>query len=126
MNNFIDRVFGGIFELASAAAIVLFGGYFSRVIGDGTQDLFARSAIGRIVGKSKRGKAIIKAKVLGKAVRIWILAFFLMVSAEILRLEGVSRFLNEAVIYGGYAAGAVLIFFAIIFFADIFRQKIKK
>jgi hypothetical protein len=49
-----------------------------------------------------------------------------MVSAEILRLEGVSRFLNEAVIYGGYAAGAVLIFFAIIFFADIFRQKIKK
>jgi len=126
MNNFIDRVFGGIFELASAAAIVLFGGYFSRVIGDGAQDLFARSAIGRIVGKSKRGKAIIKAKVLGKAVKIWILAFFLMVSAEILRWEGVSRFLNEAVIYGVYAAAAIMIFFAAIFASDICRRKLKK
>jgi hypothetical protein len=49
-----------------------------------------------------------------------------MVSAEILRWEGVSRFLNEAVIYGVYAAAAIMIFFAAIFASDICRRKLKK
>jgi len=122
----MNLIFGGIFELASAAVIVFFGGYFARVIGDGAQNLFARSGIARVVETSKQGKAIIKAKILGKAVKLWVLAFFLMVSAEILRLEGASRFLNEVVVYGGYAAAAVLIFFAVIFAADVCRRKIKK
>lgn len=60
MNNFIDRVFGGIFELASAAVIVFFGGYFARVIGDGAQNLFARSGIARVVETSKQGKRLSK------------------------------------------------------------------
>jgi len=76
-----------MFELASAAIILLFGGYFAQTIGAAADDFLAHAKIARAAGKSKLLKAAIKKKIAGKALKFWILIVFAMMSAKIMGLD---------------------------------------
>jgi hypothetical protein len=132
INNFIDKISSSAFDLASAGVIFFFGWYFSYVIGKKAADFMAKSRLNQVIkrlkwdepiGRFSGGVAI--AKIFGKTTEIWVLLFFLMVSAGILRLDAVSQFLNAAVVFFFYIFIVFLIFSAVALLAD-FSRRFKK
>ena len=112
-----------MFELASAAIILLFGGYFAQTIGAAADDFLARAKIAGAVGKSKLLKTAIKKKIAGKALKFWILIVFVMMSAKIMGLEGIAGFLGKIALAGACLFAAVLAYFAAVIAADFWRSK---
>jgi small-conductance mechanosensitive channel len=129
LNNIVDRVSGSAFDLASAAVIGLFGWYFAYTIGNKAAEFFARTKLNHTIkhlgweepiGRIWRGGSL--ARVFGKVVEIWILLFFLMVSAGILQLAQLSQILSAVVMYFFNIFIAFLIFAVAVFLAD-FSQR---
>lgn len=129
LNNIVDRISGSAFVVASAAVIGLFGWYFAYTIGNKAAEFFGRTKLNQTIKRLGweepidrvwRGGSI--AKIFGKAAEIWILLFFLMVSAGILQLAQVSQILMVVVMYFFNIFIAFLIFAVAVFLAD-FSQK---
>ena len=123
VENFFHQAPGLMFELASAAAILLFGGYFAQTIGAAADDFLARAKIARAAGKSKLLKTAIEKKIAGKALEFWILAVFVMMSAKIMGLEAVAGFLGKIVLAGACLLAAGFACFAAVIAANFWRSK---
>ncbi len=130
-NNFIDRVSGSAFDLASAGIIFLFGWYFAYVIGGKAAEFIGRAKLNQIIKRAGWNEAIGRvwrgmtaAKLFGKTVEIWVLLFFLMVCAGILRLDSVSQFLQSAVVYFFNIFVAFLILAVAAVLADFSRNNL--
>lgn len=123
VENFFHQAPGLMFELASAAIILLFGGYFAQTIGAAADDFLARAKIVGAVGKSKLLKTAIKKKIAGRVLKFWILVVFAMMSAKIMGLEGIAGFLGKIALAGICLFAAVLAYSAAVLAADFWRSK---
>jgi len=123
IENFFHQAPGLMFELASAAIILLFGGYFAQTIGAAADDFLAHAKIARAAGKSKLLKAAIKKKIAGKALKFWILIVFAMMSAKIMGLEVVAGFLGKIALAGVCFFAAVFVYFAAVIATNLWRSK---
>lgn len=129
LNYIAGRFSDSMFDLASAAAIGLFGWYFAYEIGNKAAQVFGDTKLNQTIkrlgwdepiGRIWRDLTI--AKLFGKAVEVWVLLFFLMVSAGILQLAQLSQLLSAAVVYFFNIFIAFIIFAVAVFFAD-FSQR---
>ncbi len=110
--------------MASAAIILLFGGYFAQTIGAAADGFLARAKIVRAAaGKSKPLKTTIKKKIAGKALKFWILDVFAMMSAKIMGLEVVAGLLGKIALAGVCLFAAVFVYFAAVLAADFWRSR---
>jgi hypothetical protein len=123
VENFFRQAPGLMFELASAAIILLFGGYFAQTIGAAADDFLARAKIMRAAGKSKLLKAAIKKKIAGKALKFWILIVFAMMSAKIVGLESLAGVLGRIALAGVCLFAAVFVYFAAVIATNLWRSK---
>jgi len=123
IENFFRQAPGLMFELASAAIIILFGGYFAQTIGAAADSFLARAKIVRAAGKSKPLKTAMKKKIAGKVLKFWILAVFAMMSAKIMGLEVVAGLLGKIALAGVCLFAAAFVYFAAVLAADFWRSR---
>ncbi|GEM_PF-1685384 len=129
IDELINRISGSIFDLSSAAVIGIFGRYFSWAIGNKTADFLGRMRLDSAIGRLGWNRPVVKiwpkaaaGKIFAKIAEILVLLFFLMVSAEILRLEEISRFLNMATLYCFYIFATFAVFFAVALCCDFLQR----
>lgn len=129
LNYVTGRLSSSVFDLASAAVIGLFGWYFAYAIGNKAAQVFGNTRLNQTIKRlgwedpiSRIWRGATIAKLFGKVVEIWILLFFLMVSAGILQLAQLGQILGGAVVYFFNIFIAFLIFAVAVFLAD-FSQK---
>jgi len=126
LSDFLSQLLFSLFEVVSAAVILIFGWYFARVIGWHSAKYFGGSgfyaSLKRLKWLNRRAVLVNLPKATEEIIKWLILLAFVAVSAAIVGFGQASQFLGKLLEYSARVLLSILIFAAAALIADYFPR----